>query len=355
VGGVTQPSRRATHCLAAALPLCLTALPRCLTAQLAHPAVIRSEFIYAGAPIPSAHASTIAAPPQGLVAAWFGGSHEGADDVAIWLSRQVNGTWTAPVVVATGEQADGRRYPCWNPVLAPWPDGSLRLFYKVGPSPARWWGMWIASRDGGKTWSAATRLPEGILGPIKNKPVRLASGLMVSGSSTESPDQDSRWRIHFELTADSGRTWTVAAPLPSSSEPDAIQPAILLHQNGWLQALCRTRSGYIFETWSIDAGRHWGPLTLTRFPNPNSGIDAVTLSDGRHLLVYNHSRQDRTHLNVAVSADGRAWQELLELETEPGEYSYPAIIQARDGLVHITYTWNRNRIMHVALDPARIQ
>ncbi|HEY9381895.1 MAG TPA: sialidase family protein [Gemmatimonadales bacterium] len=324
-------------------------------APLAHPAVIRSEFIYTGAPIPSAHASTIADTPQGLVAAWFGGSREGADDVAIWLSRLVGGEWTAPVPVATGAQPDGRRFPCWNPVLAPWPDGTLRLFYKVGPSPARWWGMWIASRDGGQSWGPATRLPEGILGPVKNKPVQLASGVILSGSSTETADPDSRWRVHFERSADSGRSWSVVTPAPPNGpELDAIQPAILVHSAHRLQALGRTRSGYIFESWSLDEGKHWGPLTLTRFPNPNAGIDAVTLRDGRHLLVYNNTRQGRTPLNLALSPDGRAWTGILELETEPGEYSYPAVIQARDGMVHITYTWNRNRIMHVVLDPAQL-
>jgi predicted neuraminidase len=323
---------------------------------LTHPAALRYEFIYTAAPIPSAHASTIADTPHGVVAAWFGGSQEGAADVSIWLSRQVDGTWTAPVIVATGEQADGRRFPCWNPVLTPWPDGSLRLFYKVGPSPARWWGMTSVSRDGGVSWSRATRLPDGILGPVKNKPVLLPSGVIVSGSSTESTDSIPRWRIHFELTADTGRTWTVVTPMAPVSGPeiDAIQPAILVHPGTMLQALGRTRAGFVFETWSPDAGKHWYPLTLTRFPNPNSGIDAVTLKDGRHLLVYNNTRQGRSPLNVAISPDGRAWKELLELETDPGEYSYPAIIQAKDGLVHITYTWNRNRIMHVVLDPAKL-
>ena len=268
----------------------------------------------------------------------------------------MDGKWTEPVTVATGAEPDGRRFPCWNPVLTPWPDGTLRLFYKVGPSPARWWGMTMVSRDGGVTWSRATRLPDGILGPVKNKPVILPSGVIVSGSSTESADSVSRWRIHFELSADTGRTWTVVTPPAPAAGPeiDAIQPAILVHPGGRLQALGRTRSGFVFETWSPDAGKHWSPLTLTRFPNPNSGLDAVTLKDGRHLLVYNNTRRGRSPLNVAISADGRAWKELLELETDPGEYSYPAIIQAADGLVHITYTWNRNRIMHVVLDPAKL-
>ena len=56
---------------------------------------------------------------------------------------------------------------------------------------------------------------------------------------------------------------------------------------------------------------------------------------------------------VAVSEDGRLWHAALVLESEPGEFSYPAVIQASDGKVHITYTWKRQRIMHVVLDPAR--
>lgn len=328
-----------------------------LQAASTHPAVRRWEFIYTSASFPSAHASTIAETPDGVVAAWFGGSREGADDVAIWLSRMVDGKWTAPVSVADGVQPDGTRHPCWNPVLAPWPDGSLRLFYKVGPSPATWWGMVSESRDGGRSWSPGRRLPSGIIGPVKNKPVWLPDGTVVSPSSTESPDSVSRWRIHFELSSDSGRSWIRTAPpeLPNRLEPQAIQPTILLHRNGALQALGRTRSGFIFESWSLNRGKNWGPVTLTKFPNPNSGIDAVTLRDGRQLLVYNHSPRGRSQLFVALSNDGRDWRSALELETEGGEYSYPAVIQARDGTVHITYTWNRNHIMYVALDPRALE
>ena len=323
-----------------------------------HPAVFRWEFIYVSMPIESAHASTIAETRDGLVAAWFGGTAEGRRDVGIWLSRMVDGKWTTPTEVLNGTQPDGTRYPCWNPVLAPWPDGTLRLFYKVGPSPARWWGMVSISRDGGKTWSKGEQLPDGVLGPIKNKPVWLADGSVLSPSSTESADDPSRWRIHFERSADSGRTWTRVVPLASPAgdpEINAIQPTILKHPGKLLQALGRTRSGFIFETWSGDGGGSWTPLRLTQFPNPNSGIDAVTLRDGRHILVYNHTSVGRSLLFVAVSSDGRAWRRVMELETESGEYSYPAVIQSRDGNLHITYTWNRHHIMYVALDPARLR
>jgi predicted neuraminidase len=314
-----------------------------------------SEFVFETAPFASAHASTIVETRDGLVAAWFGGTREGAADVGIWLSRYERGKWTAPVEIATGVQPDGTRHPCWNPVLFDLPDAEVMLFYKVGPSPQTWWGMVRTSRDGGRTWSEARRLPEGILGPIKNKPVRLPDGAIVAGSSTESTDRPSKWRIHFERTTDAGRTWTATAPAADGEhEVEAIQPSILVHPDGRLQAVGRTRAKRIFETWSTDGGRTWSPVALTSLPNPNAGIDAVTLRDGRHLIVYNHTTEGRSPLNVAVSRDGKTWTPALALETGAGEYSYPAVIQSADGLVHITYTWKRQRIKHVVLDPAAL-
>jgi predicted neuraminidase len=319
-------------------------------------AVIRSGFIYETAPFPSAHASTIAETKGALVAAWFGGKQEGAEDVGIWLSRHVNGTWSAPVEVATGRQADGTRHPCWNPVLYEMPDGELWLFYKVGPSPQTWWGMVRTSRDGGQTWSDERRLPDGILGPIKNKPVRLADGTIISPSSSETEGRPSTWRIHFERSTDGGKTWNIVRPPePDRPEIHAIQPSILMHPADRLQALGRTRSGRIFETWSEDGGRTWTPTGLTVLPNPSTGTDAQTLRDGRHLLVYNHAPRGRTPLNVAISGDGKTWEAAAVLEHEPGEYSYPSVIQSSDGLVHITYTWRRVRIRHAVIDPARLQ
>jgi len=316
----------------------------------------QAEFVFETAPFASAHASTIVETRSGLVVAWFGGTREGAPDVGIWLARHERGQWSAPLEIATGLQPDGSRHPCWNPVLFGARDGALTLFYKVGPSPQAWWAMVRTSRDNGKTWSDARRLPDGILGPIKNKPKVLADGTLVAGSSTESTDRPSVWRVHFERTTDGGLTWTSAHPPPAGDGQniDAIQPSILVHPRGVLQAVGRTRSQRVFETWSSDGGRTWTPIALTSLPNPNSGIDAVTLSDGRHIIVYNHTTQGRSPLNVAVSRDGRTWNPVRVLESEPGEYSYPAVIQAADGRVHLTYTWKRQRIKHVVLDPASL-
>jgi len=271
------------------------------------------------------------------------------------VARHVNDVWTTPVEVANGVGFDSKRLPTWNPVLFQPRSGPLLLFYKVGPNPSTWWGMLVTSTDEGKTWSAPRRLPEGVLGPIKNKPVQLANGDILCGSSTEGANG---WRVHFERTTDQGATWTATTPLNDGKEIGAIQPSILFHKDGGLQALGRTRQQRVFEIWSSDGGKTWGKLTLTDLPNPNSGTDAVTLRDGRQLLVYNHSTKGRSPLNVAVSGDGKAWQAALVLEDDaqaPNGFSYPAVIQTRDGLVHITYTWKRERIKHAVVDPGKLQ
>ena len=224
------------------------------------------------------------------------------------------------------------------------------LFYKVGPSPSTWWGMLITSSDAGKSWSAPRRLPNGILGPIKNKPVQLASGDILSPTSSE----DDGWRVHFERSIDGGQTWQATAPVNDGKAIGAIQPSILFHSGNHLQAVGRTKQGRIFETWSRDSGKTWGQMRLTDLPNPNSGTDAVTLRDGLQLLVYNHSTKDRSPLNIAVSRDGTKWLAALVLEddaTAPNGFAYPAVIQTRDGMVHVTYTWRRARIKHAVLDP----
>jgi predicted neuraminidase len=315
-------------------------------------AIVSAEFIFPPdrAPTPSCHASTIAQTKDGLVAAWFGGTREGAKDVGIWLARHEGQAWSAPVEAAAGMDGE-QRFPCWNPVLFRPREGPLLLFYKVGPSPSRWWGMLKTSDDAGRTWSAARRLPEGILGPIKNKPVQLEDGTIVCGSSTE----DAGWRVHMERTTDLGKTWSRTEPLNDGKQVALIQPGILNFGHGKLAILCRSRQGKIYESRSEDAGKTWTAPAATDLPNPNSGIDAVTLTDQRSLLVYNHTTTGRSPLNVAVSADGNTWKPALVLEDQPGEYSYPAVIQATDGRVHVTYTWKRQRIKHVVLDPAMIR
>ena len=328
-------------------------------APVPSPAVLKSEFVFERAPFPSAHASTIVETRTGLVAAWFGGTKERDPDVGIWVSRHDGTQWSAPVEVANGVQPEGKRHPCWNPVLVQPTGGPLLLFYKVGPSPDTWWGLVRTSRDDGRTWSAAIKLPDGMLGPIRAKPIEVSKGTLLAGSSTET----NGWVVHMErysgdFSASSlaaAASWQKTGPLNVATEFGAIQPTILVHSPSSLQILCRTRQSVIAESWSQDGGRTWTPLQATSLPNPSAGIDTVRLTDGRFLLVYNPTATGRGKLDIAVSADGKTWKRAVMLEDSTGEYSYPAMIVARDGHVHVTYTWRRERIKHVVIDPKRLE
>jgi predicted neuraminidase len=314
--------------------------------------IIKSEFIFQSGdvPFPGCHASTIAEKDDGLLAAWFGGTAEKDPDVAIWISQFSNEKWTKPVEVANGVQYKGKRYPCWNPVL--YNNGEkILLFFKVGPSPSEWWGEMITSDDNGKTWSHSCRLPEDICGPVKNKPVILGNGELLCPSSSENDG----WQIHMEFTPDYGQTWE-RTPALNNRQTGVIQPTILKHPGGKIQLLCRSTVSQILSSWSDDYGRTWSELSGIGLPNPNSGIDAVTLKNGKHILVYNHLTKGRNMLNVAVSDDGLEWRAalLLENDVKGTEFSYPAVIQTDDNLIHITYTWNRKLIKHVVIDPEKI-
>jgi predicted neuraminidase len=343
--------------------LLLTGVSLLASAQQKNPwrsGIVTDEFIYEKAPYPECHAATIAQTNKGLVAAWFGGTKERNPDVCIWVSRKVNGKWTESVNVANGIQNDTLRYPCWNPVLYQVPNGELLLFYKIGPKPSDWKGFWKRSKDGGITWSKQEALPETYLGPVKNKPVLLSNGQLFCPTSTEG---SGGWKIHFEVTSDLGKTWTQVSVPKGKDTLEGIQPSLLKHKDGRLQLLARSRNRAIIESWSADQGKTWSGLTKTNLPNNNSGTDAVTLKDGRQLLVYNHvlppgklAKGARTPLNVALSKDGKTWYAALILEDSPiSQYSYPSVIQTSNGMVHFVYTWRRQRIKHVVADPAKMK
>ncbi len=308
--------------------------------------ILASEFIYETAPFPSCHASTIVEAKNGrLVAAWFGGTAESHPDVAIYSSLYINGKWSAPREIADGKVGK-KQFACYNPVLFQPRNGPMMMFYKVGTGPRSWWGRMCTSNDDGQTWSRPHDFPHGYLGPIKNKPIEYEGGILCPSSNEEFG-----WQVHFEKTNDLGATWSKTEPLNDSRVIGAIQPSILEMGGEHLKAIGRTQQGSIFSIDSHDGGVSWGAMKLIDLPNPNSGTDAVRLHDGRYLLVYNHSHTHRTPLNVALSTDGEHWRSTVVLENTPGEYSYPAVIQASDGLIHITYTWHRERIKHVVLDP----
>lgn len=317
------------------------------------------EFIFTSAPFASSHASTIVELRNGdLLAAWFGGSAEGKPDVAIWSSRRTNGRWTAPA-----ELAREPNIACYNPVLFFSRDGRLWFYYKFGPHPTSWTAARRWSDDDGKTWSPVEHLPAGLYGPIRAKPLVLKDGTIVSGTSVESYHS---WACWIERSTDNGRTCRrigpITPPLPSSVSAAAgsddtygiIQPSVVLMKSGKLRLYARSRMGRIYIADSLDAGLSWSVPRALDVPNPNSGIDAVALPDGRIVLVYNNTTHGRTPLNLAVSRDGEHFQMFLTLESEPGEYSYPALILGRDAALHITYTWKRKRICYVRIPVADV-
>ena len=314
--------------------------------------ILDSGLISSNAPFESCHASTLVElPGKKIMAAWFGGKHEGSGDVAIWMAVNEKGKWNKPKEIANGLQTDGARLACWNPVLYRTRNGLLFLHYKVGSSPRGWWAVVKSSADNGNTWSPARKLPNGFLGPIKNKPIQLKNGDILYPSSIES-ENDNTWRVHLEKSDSIGNNWQrIEIDCDSFN---VIQPTLLQYSGDTLQMLCRSRQNVIAESWSYDEGIHWEKMSAGSLPNPNSGIDAVSLGNGKHLLVYNPllAGKDwwmgRSVLKIAVSLNGHEWQDMLTLENHTeGEYSYPAIIQSKDGEIHITYTYDRKNIKYI--------
>jgi predicted neuraminidase len=324
--------------------------------------ILVREFVYADAPFPSAHASTIVeARPGILIAAWFGGTQEGSNDVEIWSSRkEQDKPWSLPVRLTNIPDM-----AVWNPVL--FQDGNRTwLFFKIGPSPREWVGAYRTSEDAGESWSDITYLPAGLLGPIRAKPIHLADGSWLAGSSVEAgyrwdtpADAPYRtWTCWAERSSDKGKSWTRFGPIAIPGQPyGVIQPALWQTATGEVRMFMRSteRVGRVVFSASKDGGRTWSPAKLTALPNPNAGIDLVKLRDGRLVLIYNHTPQGRDSIHLAVSRDdGDSWSAPYVLEEGQGEFSYPAVIQSDDGLIHVTYTWRRKLIRHLVLDPENL-
>lgn len=341
------------------LPRIATVTALALAAALAHAQASDGLIFPVGSTsFPSSHASTLVQLRDGsLMAAWFGGADEGSPDVAIWTSRRTAAGWSAPV-----ELAREPHVPCWNPVLFHSADGRLWFYYKFGPNPMEWAAARRSSLDEGRTWSPVQRLPAGILGPIRAKPLVLPHGVIVSGTSFEAYLTRSIW---IERSTDNGQTWTKIGPILPAGQavlPDngirtgLIQPSVVSLGPRHLRLYARSTPDIarICVADSFDNGLTWTPARPLTLPNPNSGIDAVALRDGRIVLVYNDSTTQRTPLNLAVSRDGEHFRNFKVLEDAPGEYSYPALIQDAKGDLDLTYTWNRQSIKYVHIPLAGV-
>lgn len=327
---------------------------------------------------PSCHAATIVeAAPGEFLAAWFAGTYEGHPDVAIWLARCEGGAWGDPVVVA-----DEPGVSHYNPLLFRDRTGVLWLFYKIGISVPTWTGMYRQSRDGGRTWSVPVMLPAGLIGPAKNKPIGLTNGDILCGTSAETWGS---WACWVEASSDGGRHWAkhgpIAAPEAGRYEVGqettisatwdessgtlvlpqhffgVIQPTLWEYAPGRVKMLMRStrKVGCVCTSQSNDYGRTWSPAARLAIPNPNSGLDAVRLTDGRIVLACNPVPEGRTPLSVLASDDnGATWPRRIDVETGPGEYSYPSVIQADDGRIHLVATHQRKQIFHYVLEPREL-
>lgn len=352
-----------------------------------------------GTPFSECHASSIVLLPNGdVVCSWFGGTTEGADDVAIWVSIRHEERWSEPREVArhAGE-------PTWNPVLF-MPDSRrlfaevrveeegdpprLLLYYRAGKKISEWRSYVMESLDAGRSWSEAQPLPTGILGPIRNKPVVLADGTWIAGSSVETDDE---WYCTIERSEDRGKTWTIAELRLEGHLRGIIQPTLWESRPGQVHALMRSRGvGRIVRADSHDGGRTWSAPYTTGLPNNNSGIDVVRLVpspgdpgyDGGYsplALAHNPVQERRTPLVISVSYDnGHTWPDRMlvrdldpedsgdparELELSddgstrvylPGEYSYPAIVATADG-VALSYTFDREHIQFARYSLERLK
>lgn len=313
----------------------------------------KNELILKNFSEQSVHAATIVEATNGdILVAFFGGSGERNPDCSIWLSRLSGGKWSKAQLIADG-MTDGEKIACWNPVLFRVPNGDLILCYKVGKSITEWVGYIIKSSDNGFTWSKPKELDNGCIGPSKNKPIIIGDRILY-GSSTETPD----WNVHFESSDLNGEDWRVENFIPNRSNHSIIQPTFLIHKDGKIQVLCRNKNtwGNIITSFSTDKGKTWSEAERTNIPSNNSGIDVVTLKDGSFLLVYNHSSGDntgyapRSPIIADISYDGINWKHFIFLEAIfLKELSYPSVIQASDGKIHIVYSWKRKNIKHISL------
>ena len=325
------------------------------------------------------HASTVLPLPDcRVLTAWFGGSHESNPDVGIWLAEKGEKGFGEARLAATSLE------PHWNPVLFRAPDGRILLFYKVGFYIPDWRTYVIESPDLGRIWSSPRELVPGDIsggrGPVRNKPIVLKSGRILAPASVER----GLWRCFMDISDDGCRTWRKsnlieakgtahldeglklwqARALEAKKKGEAfdrsqlppeyqhgrgiIQPTLWEDESG-VHALMRSGEGAICRSDSSDDGLNWCEAYPICLPNNNSGIDLTRMDDGTLLLVFNPVNTNfgvRSPLSVAASRDsGQSWEKLFDLEAEPGEFSYPAIVHEGEK-VFITYTHRRENIAY---------
>jgi predicted neuraminidase len=312
--------------------------------------IVAKDFVFGDdRPFAQCHASTVLRTDDGkFLVAWFGGTHEKHDDVAIWLAKGEPGKWSAPV-----EVAKIREDAHWNPVLVHDPSGNITLFFKVGKTIDFWETWYKVSEDNGESWSEAKELvrgDKGGRGPVRNKPIVVSDGSWLAPASNELRGV---WNAFIDRSEDGGKTWTETEFLrvnrDSVINEGVIQPALWESEPGKVHMLLRSSSGVICRSDSEDYGKTWSPVYRTNLPNPNSGIDVTKLDNGILVLIFNPDDENwgsRGEISLAVSQDnGKTWDPIVALEKgeEEDEFSYPSVISFEDTIA-VTYTWKRQRV-----------
>jgi predicted neuraminidase len=315
-------------------------------------------------PQSSAHAATLAELPDGrIAAAWFAGSAEGARDVAIFMATFDGRRWSEarPIVTRAQAQHDTARLvrKLGNPVLASDAKGVLHLWF-VAVGYGGWAGSSInhvVSGDAGQSWSPAKRL---ITSPfwnlstlVRTPPLALAGGGWGLPAYHEFAAKRSEW-LHLDAQ---GRVLDKAR-MPGSQR--TLQPAVAALDATRALAMMRDTgpANRIRMAVGNDAGLNWQDTRASSLPNPNASVALLRIKDGRLLLAYNPQTANRNKLALSLSTDaGQSWSAPRLVEDAAGgeEFSYPALLQGRDGTIHLAYTWQRKTIKHLAFSPSWLE
>lgn len=302
-----------------------------------------------------------------MLLAWFSGSVEGNDDVAIYFSRKSAGYWSEPQKLE-----DHINLPHWNPVLFSLDANRQILFYKIGQKITEWQTYFCITEDKGKTFSTPRELVKGEVGgrgPVRNKPIRISNGDIVAPASRE----NGIWHAFVDISSDLGNTWEASTEIvvenlifdekkvvitdslkkiPVSEQSyfgrGVIQPTIWESQGGAIHMLLRSTEGAIYRSDSTDYGRTWSYAYKTELPNNNSGIDLVKTKEGTLFLVYNPVGENwgkRSPISLSYSTDnGQTWETLMTFDSGEGEFSYPAITCSANKLF-VSYSFKRESIV----------
>ena len=306
-------------------------------------------------PTPSAHASSVALMPDGaLLVAWFGGTREGADDVAIQMARVKDGRVQDSWISLTCQQLEGLTHrvirTLGNPVVSVDANGRVRM-HVVSVSYGGWAGSSVnqlLSEDGGKSWSEARRL---ILSPlcnlstlVRNQVVTMEDGTIGLPAYHELLH---KWGMWVRLTTD-GRV--LQCDRMPSNVGELLQPAVVATSATDALAVLRNTNHaqpVIGRSATADGGQTWSLKTPLDIPNPNASVSMIRLLDGSLLIAANPLANGRNVLQLFRSRDGGAsWtaSRTIERSDISSEFSYPSFAQSADGMILLSYTWQRKGI-----------